>query len=254
MRGMIVSTNRENRFVFRHALITVGVISLSLGLPMASASAGFFDLLFGGGRRAAPSAPSLPPVLAPLVAPFGGSPGTVVEGERRESSGPAAAYCVRLCDGHAFPVNSSTSSPAQACASMCPATTTKVFVGGSIDRAVANDGKRYSDLPNAFVYRKQLVAGCTCNGKSAGGLVRADVKSDPTLRPGDIVATNDGLVSYRGSNGRGSEFTPVSDRKLADVQIRQAPISSAALSANASAEMPARAAAPKDQRQRAQVR
>ncbi len=74
---------------------------------------------------------------------------------------------------------------------MCPAAQTKVFAGGSIDHAVSNDGKRYSDLPNAFTYRKQLVNSCTCNGKTAGGLVRVDVKADPTLRAGDIVATKE---------------------------------------------------------------
>jgi hypothetical protein len=121
---------------------------------------------------------------------------------------------------------------------MCPATPTKVFAGGSIDHAVSSDGKRYADLPNAFTYRKELVASCTCNGKTAGGLVRVDVKSDPTLRPGDIVATNDGFVSYRGNNGKTAEFTPVQDRKLADIQIRQTPVSAAALAANASAEVP----------------
>ena len=68
-------------------------------------------------------------------------------------------------------------------------------------------------------------------------MVRVDVKSDPTLRSGDIVATNDGLVSYRGGNGKSAEFTPVLDRKLSDIQIRPA-TSPEALTANASAEVP----------------
>lgn len=219
-------------------LIALGVIAFSLALPISSASAGFFDMLFGGLRRSAPSAPMPAPSnpLAPLFNGFG-NPGAVVETERAPS-GPAVAYCVRLCDGHAFPVQRTSASSAQACASMCPAAQTKLFTGGSVDRAVASDGKRYADLPNAFVYRKQLVAGCTCNGRTAGGLVRADIKTDPTLRPGDIVATNDGLMSYRGNNGKSAEFTPVLDRKLADVQVRPAPISTAALTANASAPPP----------------
>ena len=32
---------------------------------------------------------------------------------------------------------------------------------------------------------------CTCNGKDAFGLAKIDVASDPTLKPGDIVATGD---------------------------------------------------------------
>ena len=57
------------------------------------------------------------------------------------------------------------------------------------------DGSRYADLDNAFVYRKKLVAGCTCNGRDPFGLARVDVNTDPTLRPGDIVATKTGLVA-----------------------------------------------------------
>ena len=101
---------------------------------------------------------------------------------------------------------------------MCPATQTQLFTGGSIDHAVSSDGKRYAALPAAFVYRKQLVAGCTCNGKSSGGLVHGDAQSDPTLRAGDIVVTNEGLMNYRGNNGRGSDFSPVQDRKLASTR------------------------------------
>src|SRR5437868_5572116 len=74
------------------------------------------------------------------------------------------------------------------------------------------------------------------NGKTVGGMARMDVKSDPTLRAGDIVATNQGLMSYRGGNGKSADFTPVQDRKLAEVKIRNAPVSAAALAANARAE------------------
>ncbi len=55
------------------------------------------------------------------------------------------------------------------------------------------DGSRYSDLPNAFAYRQKMVGGCSCNGKTAFGLANIDVKTDPTLRQGDIVATAGGL-------------------------------------------------------------
>jgi hypothetical protein len=230
-----VLEKRGNTLVLSRALIAVTVVASTLMLPMASASAGgIFDFLFGGVRR---SAPNVPPPLAPLVNAFSDPSGGVMEDNRRES-GPSVAYCVRLCDGHPFPVQSSNTSSAQACSSMCPATKTKVFAGGSIDGAVSSDGKRYADLPTAFTYRKQVVANCSCNGKSAGGLVRVDAKSDPTLRPGDIIATDQGLMSYRGSNGKAADFTPVQDRKLAAVPIRPAPISASALAANASAEEP----------------
>ncbi|MGZ3283529.1 MAG: DUF2865 domain-containing protein, partial [Xanthobacteraceae bacterium] len=84
-------------------------------------------------------------------------------------------------------------APEQTCSSFCPASRTKIYHGSSIEQAVATDGKRYADLSTAFVYREKLIEGCTCNGKSAFGLVSTSVQDDPTLRAGDIVATNSGL-------------------------------------------------------------
>jgi hypothetical protein len=228
----VVSNNRKQ--TLERSLLATAVITLALAAPMASASAAsIFEFLFGGGIRQ--SAPTIPAPL-PMVRPSGDPSGNMLDGGRE--TGPSASYCVRLCDGHPFPVQNASASPAQACASMCPAAQTKVFTGGSIDSATSSDGRRYADLPGAFVYRKQLVANCTCNGKSAGGLARIDFRSDPTLRPGDIVATNQGLMSYRGSNGRSADFTPVQDRKLSAVQIRKAPVSASAAAANARAEAP----------------
>src|SRR5439155_22971988 len=82
----------------------------------------------------------------------------------RYESGPAVAFCVRLCDGRFFPIQrSSGANAAQVCNSFCPAARTKIFSGGVINYAVANDGTRYSELPNAFAYRDQIVADCSCN-------------------------------------------------------------------------------------------
>jgi hypothetical protein len=117
---------------------------------------------------------------------------------------------VRLCDGRYFPIqrHSGTSS-AQTCSSFCPASVTKIYNGNGIDRAVAPDGKRYSELATAFAYRDKIIPGCTCNGRDAFGLVNTPVADDPTLRPGDIVATNEGLMAYN-SGPNGSTFTPIS--------------------------------------------
>ena len=50
------------------------------------------------------------------------------------------------------------SSRAASCSKLCPASETKVYYGGTIDDATAENGKSYSDLPNAFRYRnEQLV-------------------------------------------------------------------------------------------------
>ena len=91
-------------------------------------------------------------------------------------------------------------------------------------------GERYADLDNAFAYRDKVSNGCSCNGKDGLGLARVETSSDPTLRPGDIVATDDGLTTYTGSTKtRTSEFTPISSsssewaRRLSEVKVRPAP-------------------------------
>ena len=103
-----------------------------------------------------------------------------------------------------------------------------VFSGGKIDTAVAPNGTRYADLDNAFAYRDKVSDSCSCNGKDGLGLARVESSGDPTLRPGDIVATNDGLASYAGRN-RTAEFTPIGTsssewaRRLSEVKVRPAP-------------------------------
>jgi hypothetical protein len=72
---------------------------------------------------------------------------------------------------------------------------------------------RYADLNTAFLYRKRLVANCTCNGKDPFGLTSFDVKRDPTLRPGDIVSTKEGLLTYSGRSGAAA-FTPTTPAAL----------------------------------------
>src|SRR5437763_2924583 len=107
-------------------------------------------------------------------------------------TGQSVAYCVRLCDGRYFPMQRHANATSiQLCNAFCPAAKTQVFNGSQIDHAVASNGARYANLDNAFVYREKIVPGCTCNGKDAFGLAKIDVASDPTLRPGDIVASGD---------------------------------------------------------------
>lgn len=89
-----------------------------------------------------------------------------------------------------------------------------MFFGSEIGAAVAQDGQQYVGFQTAFVYRKQLVANCTCNGKDAFGLASFDVKDDPTLRPGDIVSTKDGLLAFTGRSGSTAAFMPVNPDTL----------------------------------------
>jgi hypothetical protein len=137
-----------------------------------------------------------------------------------DNTGHAVAFCVRLCDGQHFPMEPmAQATPVDTCRAICPYSKTKVFFGNEIGGAVAQDGQHYATLDTAFVYRKQLVANCTCNGKDAFGVATLDVKSDPTLRPGDIVSTKDGLVAFTGRLGQAAAFTPVNPATLpADIR------------------------------------
>ncbi len=135
---------------------------------------------------------------------------------RSRYSGGGQAYCVRTCDGRYFPIAASdNASRAASCTSFCPASETKIVYGGNIDNAATENGKPYSELPNAFRYRNELVAGCTCNGKDPTGLASVKIEDDPTLRKGDIVAGDNGLmVAGRGADKRGASlnFSPASER------------------------------------------
>ncbi|GLR95572.1 hypothetical protein GCM10007858_32080 [Bradyrhizobium liaoningense] len=146
---------------------------------------------------------------------------------RRSSYGAGTAYCVRGCDGRYFPAQGTdAASKAQSCKSFCPASETSLVYGSNIDDATTENGKSYSDLPNAFRYRNEIVAGCTCNGKDPAGLAQVKVEDDPTLRKGDIVAGANGLVvASRNANDRrgvAMNFSPLPESVRA--RFRQVPV------------------------------
>ena len=184
------------------------LVCASVSAPAAQAQ-DFFSQLFGGFGH---------PRRQPYIQmPFSDDDGQVraPRGEGRVRYG-GGVYCVRTCDGRYFPITASdNASRAAACNKLCPASETKLFNGSSIDNAVADNGKSYSELPNAFRYRNELVSGCTCNGKDQIGLAPVKVEDDPTLRKGDIVAGENGLlVAGRSADKRGAEltFSPASEK------------------------------------------
>src|ERR1700719_3809217 len=175
----------------------------------------FLSALFGAFGAHRPQPPMTPLPYAGEGS-MGAPDGDILQRARPlyASPGGSQAYCVRTCDGRYFPIsNPGNQSRAASCSSFCPASETKVVYGGNIDSAVTEAGKPYSELPNAFRYRTELVAGCTCNGKDQVGLAPVRVEDDPTLRKGDLVAGADGLmVAGRGADRRGASlnFTPAS--------------------------------------------
>jgi hypothetical protein len=179
--------------------------ALALAPRMAPAQ-GLFDFLFGGTPQkqrqtnffADPFGLNTPPTPPRPVASAGGS-------------GPA--FCVRTCDGRYFPVMArGGATPVQMCQAFCPASPTRVYFGSTIDGAASGSGERYADSENAYAYRKEMKADCTCNGRSPAGLAPVDLTLDTSLRPGDVIATTGGLVAYSGVRvgaNQTAEFTPV---------------------------------------------
>jgi hypothetical protein len=201
---------------------------MSSHLPSASARdffTSFFDTL--SGRPPDPSRPALGygdsndtlsrPKAAPRLRPK-------AVARARPGGGRSTAYCVRTCDGRYFPVSAnSEQSRAATCSSLCPASDTKIFYGSSIDHATSEGGRSYSSLPNAFKYREQFVSGCTCNGGDPVGLASIDIEDDKTIRKGDIVAGENGLIVANNKRKRGlADFSPAPQRIRAKFERAQA--------------------------------
>jgi hypothetical protein len=143
----------------------------------ASQGGGFFDRLFGPGTILGPD----------TSAPAG-------------ASGTYKTLCVRTCDGFYFPVSYSTlpnkfAEDAQTCQRMCPAAEATLYshrsTGEDITQAVSANGRLYTELPNAFAYRKQFNPSCGC--KAAGQTWAEALKAldDQTVERGDIVVTEE---------------------------------------------------------------
>jgi hypothetical protein len=199
------------RTLIKLAAVASVALPTMVALSSPASAQGLFDFLFGGFRQEAPATSS----YADPRDPSAGAGAKHGEGSAHGSGGaPTVAFCVRTCDGKYFPMAThSHASAVETCNSFCPASETAVYRGSNIDNASDARGHRYASLENAFAYRKQVVAGCSCNGKSNTGLSKVDVKEDPTLRKGDIVATEDGFVAYTGSRDNVAQFTPAPDYK-----------------------------------------
>jgi hypothetical protein len=211
-RETIVTFRLRHSTALRASAIVLTSLSFA-GAAQPAAAQNIFEMLFGAFR---------PPERTQV--PFDPA---AHETRRADRTGGGTVYCVRTCDGRYFPMQRHAgTSPAEMCRSFCPASKTMVFSGGKIDSAVAANGTRYADLDNAFVYREKMVDNCTCNGRDGLGLAHLDAASDPTLRPGDIVATNEGFATFRDRTRGSPHFTAINPassewaRKLAETKIR----------------------------------
>ena len=150
-----------------------------------------FDALFNNPRQSAPAPDA------------GGEPAAPEEGQPHAKSPEAhagsQAVCVRTCDGSFFPISYSASgsrygSLEDMCRALCPNADTELFsyaFGGDIAQAVAANGQRYMDTPNALKYRTTFDPNCSCKRKGeswAEALAGAETRLGPENK-GDIIVT-----------------------------------------------------------------
>jgi hypothetical protein len=130
-------------------------------------------------------------------------PGTFVNPDSTTPVTPSGSYktlCVRTCDGFYFPISYSTvpanfSQDAQTCQRLCPAADTVLYshrtTGEDVNQAVSANGSLYTQMANAFAYRKAFNPSCGC--KAAGQTWADALKQidDQTIERGDIVVTEE---------------------------------------------------------------
>ena len=228
----------RRRMMLVAATVLAGAIALA---PRGASAEGLFDMFFGGPQK---QQQRQAPAQANFFAdPFGLNPQPAPP-PRQVASGSGPAFCVRSCDGKYFPLMTrGNATPVQMCQAFCPASATKVFFGSTIDGASSATGERYADSENAFAYRKALRADCTCNGRDPAGLAPVDLTLDQSLRPGDVIATTNGLVAYSGVRvgvNQTAEFTPVASYPglTADVRARLGEMKVAPVTAEMVSEAP----------------
>lgn len=153
--------------------------------PAQQEKRGFLDMLFGGGRSS--------------EEPSGGGE-TVLEPEMDPSATPHVStfrtVCVRTCDGFFFPISYQTTKNAfnrdeAICQATCPGSEAKLFAypnpGGRMEGAADVNGEPYTKLENAFRYRKEFVAGCSCKPEGMNWAEALQGVDDKTVKQGDII-------------------------------------------------------------------
>jgi Protein of unknown function (DUF2865) len=205
----------------RRRVMLVAAAALTIAgtlAPRTACAEGLFDMLFGGFQKQQQKSA---PTANFFADPFGLTQ-QLPPSPRYASSGSGPAFCVRSCDGRYFPLTTrGGASAAQMCQAFCPASPTKVFFGSSIDGASSANGERYAQSENAFAYRKSMRADCTCNGRNPMGLAPIGLTLDTSLRPGDVIATTNGLVAYAGIGlSQTVEFTPVASYPGLTAEVR----------------------------------
>ena len=172
-----VNADRDNQ---RRSVLTA-LAQNNCGPQYANAApgpGGFLSNLFGGGTLAPPPGDLGPP------------------------SGTYRTVCVRTCDGGYFPVSFAT-VPARfpddekTCKALCPATEAALYAyrnpGEDINQAVSVSGQPYTALPNAFRFRSEFNAACSCRapGQTWSDALKSIDEKAAAEQQGDIIVTEE---------------------------------------------------------------
>ena len=63
--------------------------------------------------------------------------------------------------------------------------------GEDVARAVSNSGKLYKEMPNAFRYRREFIAACSCRLPGQSWADALGQIKDSTVERGDIIVTEE---------------------------------------------------------------
>ncbi len=215
----------------RSSSIAIGVLvafgALAAGPPAHAQS--FFQKLFGSdpapAQRLGPP-PSLrsfgrtsPYGFGYAFAPYFWTPSPQV------SSTSYRTLCVRLCDGFYFPISSATTRgrfyrDAKVCQESCGSEARLFYLPrGSDDVEHMTDlsGRAYGRLPQAFLYRKELVAGCACKPEpwSEAELARhetyAMIEAEAAKEAQAVAAAGNQSGSEMAANGSTADAAAVTE-------------------------------------------
>ncbi len=153
---------RTYRIVAAAAALAAGLAAVSQ--PVLAQS--LLQRLFGFGAR------SMPEDRYERGEPYGpySRPAYGDDDGWQEDYATYRTLCVRLCDGFYFPISDNVRrgrlyQDSHSCTQRCDGEARLFYYpteGGSVETMVDLAGHSYGALPNAFKYRKALVAGCAC--------------------------------------------------------------------------------------------
>src|SRR3989442_873679 len=112
--------------------------------------------------------------------------------------------CVRTCDGFFYPISFATvpskfQDDERTCQQMCPATEVGLYTyrnpGEDVSQAVSLAGTPYKQLANAFKYRQEFNASCSCK-RPGQSWTEALGPNDPTLERGDVIVTDEKAKAF----------------------------------------------------------